>query len=77
MSAHYQKLSQCTTDTDSLRPCRSVCRILTTGSHCRPKPCSSGTRWGKPLTAALTLTFVADGIIDLDSSIYEWLPELS
>lgn len=32
---------------------------------------------GKPLTAALALTFVADGTIDLDSSIDRWLPELS
>lgn len=32
---------------------------------------------GKPLTAALALTFVAEGTIDLDSSIDQWLPELS
>ncbi len=32
---------------------------------------------GKPLTAALALTFVADGSIDLDSPIERWLPELS
>lgn len=32
---------------------------------------------GKPLTAALALTCVADGIIDLDSRVDRWLPELS
>lgn len=32
---------------------------------------------GKPLTAALALTFVADGTIALDSSVHQWLPELS
>lgn len=32
---------------------------------------------GKPLTAALALTFVADGTIDLDSPVHRWLPELS
>ena len=32
---------------------------------------------GKPLTAALALTFVADGTIDLDSPIDRWLPEFS
>lgn len=32
---------------------------------------------GKPLTAALALTFVADGSISLDAPIDRWLPELS
>ena len=32
---------------------------------------------GKPLTAALALTFVADGSLDLDAPIQRWLPELS
>lgn len=32
---------------------------------------------GKPLTAALALTFVADGTLDLDSPIDRWLPELT
>lgn len=32
---------------------------------------------GKPLTAALALTFVADGSIDLDSPVDRWLPEMS
>ncbi|GGA54643.1 serine hydrolase [Pseudoclavibacter endophyticus] len=32
---------------------------------------------GKPLTAALALTFVADGTVDLDSPVDRWLPELS
>lgn len=32
---------------------------------------------GKPLTATLALTLVADGTIDLDSPIDRWLPELS
>lgn len=32
---------------------------------------------GKPLTAALALTFVADGTIRLSSSVDRWLPELS
>lgn len=31
----------------------------------------------KPLTAALALSFVADGAIDLDSPIERWLPEVS
>lgn len=31
----------------------------------------------KPLTAALALTFVSDGSIDIDSPIDRWLPELS
>ncbi|MGP9537527.1 serine hydrolase domain-containing protein [Brachybacterium sp. AOP43-C2-M15] len=32
---------------------------------------------GKPLTAALALTFVADGSLELDSPVDRWLPELS
>lgn len=32
---------------------------------------------GKPLTAALALTFVADGSLALESPIARWLPELS
>lgn len=32
---------------------------------------------GKPLTAALALTAVADGTLDLDSPIERWLPELA
>lgn len=32
---------------------------------------------GKPFTAALTLSFVADGSLELDSPIERWLPELS
>lgn len=32
---------------------------------------------GKPLTAALALTFVADRTLDLDSPVERWLPELS
>ncbi|MGP5267610.1 serine hydrolase domain-containing protein [Brachybacterium alimentarium] len=32
---------------------------------------------GKPLTAALALSFVADGSLELDSPIEHWLPELS
>ena len=32
---------------------------------------------GKPLTAALALTFVADGSLDLATPIDRWLPELS
>lgn len=32
---------------------------------------------GKPLTAALALTFVAEGSLDLDSPVERWLPELS
>lgn len=32
---------------------------------------------GKPLTAVLALTFVAEGSLDLDAPIERWLPELS
>lgn len=32
---------------------------------------------GKPLTAALALTFVADGSIELSSPVEKWLPELA
>jgi CubicO group peptidase (beta-lactamase class C family) len=32
---------------------------------------------GKPLTAALALTFVADGSLALDSPVERWLPELA
>lgn len=45
-----------------------------------PMSCDTLFFWdslGKPLTAALALTFVADGTIDLDSSVHQWLPELS
>jgi len=50
---------------------------LDSGTSMSPRTLFHWDSLGKPLTAALALTFVADGSLALDSPVERWLPELA